>query len=351
MLVTDEGLRELIEQEERKSGLRPDGEVDAVAIERRRVQITSVGALVLVALVATTVVRLLGSDTRAWSLDPTLLAVVMTFVAGGFAAYAFDKERHLKRLTELGDRLLAVEKATAQRVLERAAYADDELALHESVNLAAVLDEFLARALAIVEGAEAVVLLMSDEDHARPVAARTADGSPPRLRLPGSIVQSVLGSREPFLLPLDRMWVSGSGAVRYGSVVVAPIGEGDETLGVIAVAARAGSSYAPSDLEWLTGYARRAAGAIANARAYEGALLRAEYLGQRAVATVVDELRLVAHAIDEVATRLRGEDLAGDERSLLLDGLARTGERLARTADRARAAMVEPPEGVRRANG
>jgi hypothetical protein len=70
--------------------------------------------------------------------------------------------------------------------------------------------------------------------------------------------------------------------------------------------------------------------------------MRAEYLGQRTVATMADELSLVAGAIGEVADRLADPNTPEPERGLLLDGLRRTGERIEAMTVRARGFMAEP---------
>lgn len=337
--VTDEDLRALIEEEERRSGLRPDGNVDAVEIERRRVQISFLGLLVVGAVLGLCAIRVFNDDTHVWVGNESLATMIMAFLAGVFAVYAIDKDRHLKRLLILGEHLLAVERRAAARVLERAAFSVDELALHRTLALDPTTNELARRVLAAVDGAEVAVHL-GDETGLHGAASRARTGSPVGLRAPRSVAEAVLVSGESVAMRVDDAWTDRPDA--FGSVVCARLGDDASVPGVVVVASGAGRSFTADEIEWITGYARHAATAVRNAQLFEAALLRAEYLGQRTVATMADELGLVAGAIGEVATRLADPATPAPERGLLLDGLRRTGERIAAMTDRAREHLGVP---------
>jgi len=336
--VTDEDLRALIEQEERRSGLRPDGNVDAVEIERRRVQISFVGLLVVVAVLAVGAIRVFNDDARVLVGNDTLAAVAMAFLAGVFAVYAIDKDRHLKRLLSLGEALLAVERRTAERVLERAAFAVDELALHESLDLDRCADE-LARRMRDAVGAAEVRVVLGTSDSYGVVASATSRETAASLRAPRAIIDAAISSGEAVTMRADHTWSDEPEA--FGSAVCAPIGTGADTLGVVLVAARAGATFSADEVNWIMGLAARSGRALHNARLFEAALMRAEYLGQRTVATMVNELTLVAEAIGDVADRLDDAQTPVEERALLLGGLRRTGDRLDAMTARARFHMAE----------
>lgn len=336
--VTDADIRALIEEEERRSGLRPDGTVDAVEIERRRVQISFIGLVVVGAVLALGAIRVFNDDTRVLIGNDALAALVMSFLAGVFAVYAIDKDRHLKRLLFLGDALLAVERRTAVRLLERAAFSVDELALHGTLDLETCTNQFAQRLRAAVGAAEVRVVLGTADTYG--MVARAADhSSGASLRAPRTVIEAAMSGGAAVTMRVDHTW--SDAFAEFGTGVCAPIGSGPDAIGVALVASRAATTFTSDEIDWIAGFATRAAGAIRNARQFEAALMRAEYLGQRTVATMAEELNLVARAISGVAQRLADTATPESERMLLLDGLHRTGARIEAMTARAREHMAE----------
>ena len=89
------------QREERLVGLRPDGHVTPVEIQRRRLQIVLVMLLVFVGLAVTTIANDVWNDLRNQDLwfDPETIRIAMIVFAAGFAVYVLEKEHHLKRLS------------------------------------------------------------------------------------------------------------------------------------------------------------------------------------------------------------------------------------------------------------
>jgi hypothetical protein len=325
MVTTIEDLREQIRHEERVAGLRADGYVSRVAIQRRRVQIGLLLLLVFLGLAASTAADDLGSGpTRDAALvDPGLIRAAMIVFAVGFAAYVIEKERHLKRLSHLELQAEEFESTLADRLLGAAAVAEAGLAVCSTLDLGAVLDSVLARALAMLGASLGSVSLLTDGGELQEAAARAygKPGSRP-LPVPESLLMQVALAREPQLVsgavPLD-LTASAPRPARAASVMCVPLEHGEDLLGVIAVGAAPGQWFDHADLETLRRFACPAAAAVGNARRYEAALYQVDWAGRTTTAALRHELHDVSASLHDAVGALRGGDLDQRQRAALLD--------------------------------
>ena len=226
--------------EERRVGLPTDRPLTDGAIARRRWQIAAVlGASGFVALFA---VILAGGLVRVGAI---LLALL-------FAAYAVEKDRHLRRLAALRGDSMRITLAVANELMFSGALAGDRelLDLRDGTGRAAGR---LAAGLADVVRADCTRLRLLGPSGEVPVAAErelTARGSVPD---DSTAALKALRSRSP----VREVTLDGRG------VLVIAMRRGDEVLALLEAVAPCGERYRPADVAQADAYARGAVAALA----------------------------------------------------------------------------------------
>lgn len=327
-------LRADIQREERLVGLRADGFVTPVEIQRRRLQIVLVMLLVFVGLAVTTIANDIWNDLKSqgtW-LDPETVRVAMIVFAVGFAVYVLEKEHHLKRLSFLGRRAKELDLVLAERMLMSAVIAEATETVTTSIDLEQVLAQILHESDRLVGASVASIALLTDGGHLEEAWTRRASVAAGRRLVAESVLLQVAVAREPFLLvgPLPHeLTGQTSGPVEVASVALIPLVRADAVLGVLTIAALAGHRYSTDDLDVLTRLAAPASQAIANARRFEAARLQ-DFDG---IDTRREELREIGRSIRDAVTLARRDDLASGERSELFDRIDHHAVRLLEEVD------------------
>ena len=327
-------VRADIQREERMVGLRPDGFVTPVEIQRRRLQIVLVMLLVFVGLAVTTIANDLWNDLKSqgtW-LDPETVRIGMIVFAAGFAVYVLEKEHHLKRLSFLGRRAQELDLVLAERILMSAILAEATETVTTSIDLEQVLAQILHEGDRLVGASLASIALLTDGGHLEEAWTRGASVTDGRRLVAESVLLQVAVAREPFLLvgPLPQeLTGQTSGPASVASVAVIPLVRADNVLGVLTVAALPGHRYSTGDLDVLERLANPAAQAIANARRYEAARLQ-DFDG---IDTRREELREIGRSIRDAVTLAQRDDLEPCERSELFDRIDHQAVRLLEEVD------------------
>jgi hypothetical protein len=271
---TIEDLRDEITREERVTNLRADGTVHAEEIHRRRRQMFLLAVVVLVGLLFTTVANDVWTSFRDHSwIDPDLARFALIGFGVISAAYLYDKEQHLKRLSALGRDVHDLDAALAATMLQSAFVADATEAVHASLDLDEVLTCVVDQACRLVGAVSASLRLVDDDGDLRPVATQVdvAGGELSESSEPNDDLLRVVGrTQEPALL--------NSGTV---SVLCIPLLRDGRLLGLLTLGAGASDRFTDSDATLLGRFATPAANAIAHAQRFEAVmfLLDADFAG------------------------------------------------------------------------
>jgi hypothetical protein len=226
--------------EERRVGLPTDRPLTDGAIARRRLQIAAVlGASGFVALFAVIVAG-------------GLVRVAAILLALWFAAYAVEKDHHLRRLAALRGDSMRITLAVANELMCSGALAGDRelLDLRDGTGRAAGR---LAAGLADVVRADCTRLRLLGPSGEVPVAAErelTARGSVPD---DSTAALKALRSRTT----VREVTLDGRG------VLVVAMRRGDEVLALLEAVAPRGDRYRPADVAQADAYARGAVAALA----------------------------------------------------------------------------------------
>jgi hypothetical protein len=262
---TIEDLRDQITYEERVANVRADGTITAEEIHRRRRQMFFVAVVVLVGLLFTTVANDLWTQVRdrSW-IDPELARIALIGFGVVSAAYLYDKEQHLKRLSRLGRDVQDLDAALAASMLRSAVVADAIESVHATIDLDEVVQSVVEQSCLLVGAGSASLRLADDEGELRAVATQVdlASGEPPDGGEPSDELLRVVGrTREPALL--------NSGTV---SVLCVPLVRAGRLMGLVRLSAGAANRFGDDDVAILQRFSGPAAHAIANAQRHEAAL-------------------------------------------------------------------------------
>jgi hypothetical protein len=271
--TTMDDLQAEIALECRAAGLRPYEAPDSEHIKRRRFQISLVGFVVFFGVVFSTLrADLWGADEVGW-IDPDLVRTVMITCAGAFIAYVVEKERHLRRLDQLGDRARQLHLVAAERIIEDATFGEVQSELHESLLLEDVLDRALEGARELAGAAGGILYLLRD-DLTVTVWSSSGDTEPAAKNLT-SLGQRVAQTGRGLLLSRH-----GLPALAGGATMAAPVRVNGTLIGVVALVAGATRAFDAVDLELLDRFCVRSGRALANACIYEDALMQAPVLDE-----------------------------------------------------------------------
>ena len=267
-------VSERIEREARVAGLRDFRTPSLEAVERRRLQLWVLTAVLLVSISLGVVVvsTWQTSATRMFASTPVMrIAVVLLSIA--FGIYAIEKERHLRKLSRLliDERVLTT--ALSNRLREVELLLGAGKAMNDVLELSVVLETMLGSAVELLDSQSGSVMLM-DEGHLVVACAHGnehADGG--KVRLGEGIAGHVASTREALLVQGKADPGDFPGLVPHetpvASAISAPLIHRDELLGVLNVNSGDDRLFTEFDLRAVSLFAEQAAAAIANARLYE----------------------------------------------------------------------------------
>jgi two-component system sensor histidine kinase KdpD len=318
-VTTDERVSERIQQEARVAGLRDFHTPSLEAVERRRLQLWILTAVLLVSISMGVVFvsTWQTSVTRVFAGTPVMrIAVVLLSIA--FSVYAIEKERHLRKLSRLliDERVLTT--ALSNRLREVELLLESGRAMNEVLELSVVLDTMLHSAVELLDSDSGSVMLMEGTD----LVVATVHGNElaggGRVRIGEGIAGHVAETREALLVQGKADPGDFPGLVTrelpVHSAISAPLIHRGELLGVLNVNSSGDRVFTEFDLRAVSLFAEQAAAAIANARLYEVERAQVEQLTHLSrmksefVALVSHELRTpIASIIGAVASGRKPE--------------------------------------------
>lgn len=358
-MTADEHVTERIRREARVAGLRDFRTPSLEAVERRRLQLWILSAILLVSisLGVVFVSTWQTSATRAFASTPVLrIAVVLLSIA--FCVYAIEKERHLRKLSRLliDERVLTT--ALSNRLREVELLLEAGKAMNDVLELSVVLDTMLRGAVELLDSDSGSVMLLEGADLVVASAHGNEHAEGRKAHLGQGIAGHVATTREALLVQGKADPGHFPGLVPHElpvvSAISAPLIHRDELLGVLNVNSSGDRVFTEFDLRAVSLFAEQAAAAIANARLYEVERAQVEELTHlnrmksEFVALVSHELRTpIASIIGAVATGRRPE--MREHRSELEDIVERAALRLGTMVDDLLAAAeLERGEAVKR---
>ena len=341
------------ERAARRAGLHTDTKISLSDIDRRRSQLWMLSLVVIVVLGGVLAALSLSGNVTFASLGlenhEWVPAVLVSGLALAFLIYVYEKDRSLRRLTNLlvEERILST--ALSSRLTEVSSLSDIAKALTTTLDLKGVLDLILSSALELLGGNEGSVMLVTDGDHLEvaayhgPNAERVMHG---RTAIGSGIAGRVAASRTPALLQGSELEgdFEGEGYPDRGihSSISVPLVRRDQLLGVLNLTESEGErTYTDVDLQGLEVFAAHAAIAIGNARLFEGerqAVARLEELDRLKsdfVATVSHELKTPLTAIIGAAKTVsrKGPNMKPGQREEFMRMIERQGARLLRLVE------------------
>ncbi len=332
-------IRERIRHEARVAGLRGQQALSIEAVERRRLQLWVVAAIVVTGLsLATAIGSMRGGFGATW-LHPGVLQIGVVALSLGFCTYAVEKEVHLHRLSRLLVDERVLNSALSKRLQQHSALMAAGKALNSVLDLDEVLDVILASALDMLKAASGSVMLLEGEEHLRVVAVRGSElARNARVKMGESVAGRVARAREPIILSgeIDQAQYPGYKvrSRRVNSAMSVPLENRGHLLGVLNINAGPDREFDEYDLQLLSLFAEPVAAAIAKAGLYEAErvhvaeLLEADRLKSQFVASVSHELRT---PITSIRGAVAASRIATDheQRAELLDVMERQSQRLA----------------------
>ena len=325
-------------------GLRELSAPSLEAVEARRGQLWTIAFFVMAALAIAMV--LVSFDSKV-GLQGFQLANLGGFRVGvvlltlAFAAYVFEKEIHLRRLTGLliEERVLTSNLST--RLGELATLCAVGKAVNSVLDLEQVLDIILSSACELLGGESGSVMLLDGPDQLRSVCVvgNNELAADARVRLGEGVAGHVAQSQQPMLIngPVDRhrFLRAAEREKPVPSAVSVPLTNRGNLLGVLNV--NSGSRmFTEYDLRALVLFAEHAAMSIANARLYQverthvEELIELDRMKSEFVATVSHELRTPLTSILASVQTLQRRDLDPETSDEFLEMIDRQGQKLLR---------------------
>jgi signal transduction histidine kinase len=318
-----------IRREARVVGLRGFSTPSLEAVERRRLQLWILSAMLLVSVaVGVAFLSMWPTAPHSWLVRPTVLRLAIVCLSVAFSAYAIEKEMHLRRLARLlvDERVLTA--ALTNRLHEVSLLLEAGKSINAALELSVVLETILRSAVELLTGTSGSIMLAEGDELIAACVEGNSEAEGARVRFGEGIAGHVAVSREPLLIdgradPKEFPGVHERKAA-VDSALCVPLVNREELLGVLNVNAQPGRLFTEYELRALNLFAEQAAVAIANARMYESErahvaqLLQLDRLKSDFVALVSHELRTPITSIIAAAATARRigiepqqEELAG----------------------------------------
>jgi two-component system sensor histidine kinase KdpD len=270
----EEQVTERIQQEAKVAGLRDFRTPSLEAVERRRLQLWLLTAVLLISIsVGLVVVSTWNTGaTRAFSSTP-VMRIAVVLLSGAFCIYVIEKERHLRKLARLlvDERVLTT--ALSNRLREVELLLDAGKAMNGVLELTVVLESILGSAVELLDAESGSVMLLEGNELVVASVRGNAGAERGRVRLGEGIAGHVAETREALLIHGKADPTDFPGLVPHArpvaSAISAPLIHRGSLLGVLNVNAAGEKVFSEFDLRAVSLFAEQAAASIANARLYE----------------------------------------------------------------------------------
>lgn len=324
-------------------------------VDRRRTQMWSVAAFVLIALLGAVALYWVGYERLPSALQfGNVSRYVVGVFAGGlvlaFLLYLIDNEMRLRGLSTMLVEERVLSAALSNRLSEISALSEVGKALNTTLDLEDVLNLILTSALELLGATEGSIMLLEDDKQYLQVVSylgpRLETVMQGRGRVGEGIAGTVAASRKPMLIQGDRIQESLKDSAhpeaKIRSAMCVPLVRNEDLLGVLNLNDTEGTrTYSDQDLNALGLFAEHAAIAIGNASLFEKereTVARLEELDQLKsdfVSSVSHELRTPLTAIIGAAKTVsrKGDTMKPEQHAAFLQMIERQGHRLLRLVE------------------
>src|SRR3954468_5524478 len=253
----DQELRAGIAKEQHLADLPNRGIATLHAIHRRRHQVAIVAGLVATAVIVATLVSEKVIDIGAYSwIDADVARFALAAFGLGIVLYAFDKDRHLRRVVAQRERIYELDCEIAGTLLSSGLVLDAVTAVHAELALDRLLPTVVDQGRSLI-GADLGVLFI--EEPGRPMEPVI---DPDGLAAKASPMVALVGERRAVV-----------GVVEGSTIDIGvPITSGSELLAVLVLPGVIANALTPDTTALFTRFGAAAGAALVNARRYEAAM-------------------------------------------------------------------------------
>jgi hypothetical protein len=253
----DQQLRAGISREQQLADLPNRGIATLQAIHRRRHQIAFVAGLVATAVILATLVseKVIDIGADSW-VDADVMRIALAVFGLGIVLYAFDKDRHLRRVVAQRERIYELDCEIAGTLLSAGLVLDAVTAVHAELALDRLLPTMVDQGRSLI-GADRGVLFI--EEPGRPMAPAI---DPDGLAASAAPMVELVGARRAVV-----------GVVEGSTIDIGvPITSGPELLAVLVLPGVVANALTADTTALLTRFGAAAGAALVNARRYEAAM-------------------------------------------------------------------------------
>ncbi|MFN2526074.1 MAG: ATP-binding protein [Actinomycetota bacterium] len=319
------------------------------SIDRRRSQLWAISIFTVVLVAVTVSVfaaarQFLADALNLDELPPYAVPALVVALAITFLALVMERERHLRRLTQMLIDERVLRAALSNRLADISAFAEVGKALNTTLDVNDVLELILSSALKLLGGEEGSIMLPSNDGKTLEVVSVVGLRARQILGAKQSITDGVAGkvamTQRPLLVQRgdeieSRAAAEGSGQAIFSAISV-PLTRQGELVGVLNLnELRGNKAFRPEDLTALELFAEHAAIAIVNARIFErerdmiSRLEQVDQVKSQLVSAVSHEFRTPLAVILATAKRItRRSDVSLEESIKSMETIERQGNRL-----------------------
>jgi hypothetical protein len=253
----DQELRAGIARDQALADLPGRGVATLQAIHRRRHQIAFVAGLVAVGVFVATLVseKIIDIGADSW-IDADAARFALAAFGLGIVLYAFDKDRHLRRVVEQRERIYELDCEIAGTLLSAGLVLDAVTAVHAELNLDRLLPTVVEQGRSLI-GADLGVLFI--EEPGRPMEPVI---DPDRLAVSATPMVELVAERRAVVGVIEGSMID----------IGVPITAGADLLAVLVLPGVIANALTPDTTAVLTRFGTAAGTALVNARRYEAAM-------------------------------------------------------------------------------